>query len=324
MMMRAFKSGLFALIGLPLTGFSHDVRISGLIEAEAGYSKSFDDQSSSDLILATAALVVETEVNELSNALVSLLYEEDETELEIDEAILFLNFSDYLHLRAGQMYLPLGRLESMQISDPLTLEIGEIRETALEATFSYRALQLAAFAFNGDIDEGEDQVMSYGIRSDLQFFSDGFVVGGGYLSNFLDTDTLQDAFLELPAPAEHVGAWSAHTRLQLKNWVLLAEAIHALEHFAQGENRARPEAMNVEIGNTLEGGISLSLSHQTTDDCLWLELPRKAWLFTASSPIRDENLVLSFEYRKDEDYAADAGGSGESSDTITFQLAASF
>lgn len=107
--------------------------ISGLIEVEgtAGKVKNNDGSSddASDLTLATAQLGFEGRVNEQVGGNIILLYEEG-GELEIDEAAIRLE-QGRGSLRAGRLYLPFGAFNSHFISDPLTLELGETRQTAL-------------------------------------------------------------------------------------------------------------------------------------------------------------------------------------------------
>ncbi|HEY7745951.1 MAG TPA: LbtU family siderophore porin, partial [Desulfuromonadales bacterium] len=114
------------------------ITISGLIEVEAAAeSVDFADGTSdaaSDLTLATAQVGLGVKLTEEVRGNISLLFEEgafgdEDTDLEVDEAAIDINYAP-LFGRFGRLYVPFGVFHSHFISDPLTLELGETRETA--------------------------------------------------------------------------------------------------------------------------------------------------------------------------------------------------
>jgi hypothetical protein len=54
------------------------------------------------------------------------------------------------------MYVPFGNFESQIISDPLTLEIGEAGEDALQVGVEVEGFYDSIYTFNGDVTEGGD------------------------------------------------------------------------------------------------------------------------------------------------------------------------
>ena len=110
--------------------------------------------------LATMELGIDAEVNEYVSGHVLFLWEEDDTEpIDLDEGFITLSGGDACpgYFSVGKMYVPFGNFESNMVSDPLTLEMGETRESALQAGFDVDGFYGSVFAFNGDIDEaGED------------------------------------------------------------------------------------------------------------------------------------------------------------------------
>jgi hypothetical protein len=64
------------------------VTIGGLIEVEAGYTSPFEGDSESDLDVATAELGFAAQVTDRVAGEITLLYEEDDTDLEIDVATI--------------------------------------------------------------------------------------------------------------------------------------------------------------------------------------------------------------------------------------------
>ena len=110
-----------------------NIEVGALIEVEAGYTSPFEGDSESDVVLATFELGISSQVTDWVEAGGTLLYEEDETDLEVDTGYITLANADVspLFLTAGQIYVPFGAFETHMVSDPLTLEIGETRESTL-------------------------------------------------------------------------------------------------------------------------------------------------------------------------------------------------
>ncbi|MBW2590686.1 MAG: LbtU family siderophore porin, partial [Deltaproteobacteria bacterium] len=142
-----------------------NITLSGAIEVEAGFEKidyndpATKDVDSSDIVVSTVEVGIDAEIVKHVSGHILFLYEEDDTPIEVDEAIISINGEDVvpLYLNAGQMYVPFGNFESHMISDPVTLELGETRESAVVAGFANDCIGISAGVFNGDIDEtGED------------------------------------------------------------------------------------------------------------------------------------------------------------------------
>lgn len=177
------------------------ISLSGLLELEAAYerigSRGGESESSSDLAVATAQLGLGVAVvDHVTGTLIFLFEEEDTAPPEVDEATVDLAFGSW-EGRLGRQYLPFGAFSSHFVSDPLTLELGETRETAALAGYAGRLWRAAAFLFNGDAErEGdEDHLGDWGasvrvtplpvvelgasVLSDLAD-ADAELVGGGY------------------------------------------------------------------------------------------------------------------------------------------------
>ncbi|NLA75432.1 MAG: LbtU family siderophore porin, partial [Deltaproteobacteria bacterium] len=136
------------------------INISGLIEVEAAH-ESMDfkdpqetDTNSNDIALATVELGIDAVINKHVTGHVLLLWEEDKTEpVDLDEGFITLSGMDVapLYVSAGKMYVPFGSFGSHFISDPITLEIGETRESAVRAGFVNDMFDISLSIFNGDI-----------------------------------------------------------------------------------------------------------------------------------------------------------------------------
>ena len=111
------------------------------------------------------------------------LYEDGEN-IIVDEAFITINGEDVvpIYLRAGEFYVPFGNFETHMISDPLTLEIAETREAALQVGLETGGFYASAFIFNGDVDEidaDDDHVDNFGANVGLGLEKDAFNIDVG-------------------------------------------------------------------------------------------------------------------------------------------------
>lgn len=118
--------------GFSLLSATDKVTLSGAIEVEAGYSSDFADVDTSEISLATAELGIDAAINDWTTG--HALFKWDDDELFVDEGFITLGGTDAVpvYLTAGLLYVPFGVYETNMISDPLTLEIGETQESAVQ------------------------------------------------------------------------------------------------------------------------------------------------------------------------------------------------
>ena len=304
-----------------------NVSPSALIEVEAFVADLPNGEpSESDIVLATVEFGATAQITEQLSAEIIFLFEEDETDLEIDVATLNYEFSGTtLSLLAGQTYLPFGVFESAFISDPLTLEIGETRETTVALTHEANGFSGTFYAFNGDIDEDDrNQIDGFGLNA--AYANDTFSIGAGYISALGDSDTLQDS-LSSTTVSDQTDGLALDASLNLGNVTLIAEYVTALDEF---EDIAlfdqKPSATNLELNYGLNFGrlpATLAVAYQTTDDSLALELPETRILLGLGLELH-ENIGIGFELARDEDYDVNEGGSGDSATIFSIQIAAEF
>lgn len=323
--------------------------IAGLIEFEAGYYKPASGKSESDITLATFELGIVSQVNNHLEAGATLLYEEDATPLEVDTAYATLgntNASPYF-ITAGQIYVPFGIYATNMLSDPLTLEIGETRESALKLGIKSGAFSAGAYMFNGDIKKGSNNsVDSWGAY--LGFLAEGETLSlsmdAGYINNLGDSDSLQALIIATSGSnsvAKRTGAYTLNTILTIGPLNMIGEYLVAADNFASTEFNwngvgARPSAWNFEAGYTFSIGSqesTFALGYQESNEALALGLPKNRAVVTLSTSI-DDNTSLGIEWTHDHDYAANESaidvdgvtvtGSDTVSNTATLQLAITF
>lgn len=322
-------------------GWFNNIEISGVAEVEAGYNDPDQGQSNSDIVLATAELGIAAEVNDWVSAETVLLFEEDDTDLEVDVALVTIaNPEQPWFVSSGLFYEPFGTFETNLISDPLTLEIAETRESSVLVGVEKNGFSGGMYAFNGDLSEdGDDDIDNFGVFAGYaqETENGSFAANLGYINDIGDSDTLQDVIQENIDAAtveysDQVAGISIDGKFTYGSLNVFAEYIMATDDFEAAElpfktGGAEPEAFNVEVGysfNVRGIPMTVALAYQGTDEAAALELPEERIIGGLSAEIFDRT-SLSFEWAHDDDYSDSDGGTGEfGGDTITSQLAVEF
>lgn len=314
------------------------ITISGLLEVEAAASVKFDDGSkdaASDLALATAQFGLGVKLTEMVSGDIVFLYEEgafgdEDTDLEVDEATINFAHGPWA-ARIGRQYVPFGVFHSHFISDPLTLELGETRETAVLAGYTYGPATLSAFVFNGDAEKigNEDHLRDWG-ASLIVTPAEGIELGGSFISDLADSDA------ELVSDyRRRIGGWSAFAIVERGPFGFAAEVLGAVEKFADTDLDAdgngkgdQPLAWNLEASWAVRDNVELALRFEGSDE--FAGQPERQYGADVSwSPW--ENTTLSLEYLRgefDRDFAGDLvssdGSPADKRDQVTAQLAFEF
>lgn len=317
-----------------------NLEITGAVEIEASRHDPFEGDATSDVAVATAAIGMGAQVNDWVSAEISLLYEEDDTDLEVDTASMTAGPSEGAwSVTAGQVYLPFGTFESNMISDPLTLEIGETRETAVQFDVSANGFSGSAFLFNGANDEGgKEEIDGFGLAAGYAMEGDerGFALNLGYVNDVGDSDGLEGVIEENLGEegvyASRVPGWTGSVILRFGAVSLIGEYLSAMDEFQPGEisfgegRGAEPSAWGVEAGYGFSLGArdaTFALAAQGTDQAFNLELPESRWLASLSVDLAD-GVGGTLEWARDEDYDTTVGGAGSEADTVTAQVAVEF
>lgn len=298
------------------------LELGGLVEIEASHVNNDNMPDTSDLIVSTLELGVITQVNQWVGAEVLLLYEEDSDnngDLNVDVALVTIADPDGdWFVKAGQNTLPFGVYPTYMISDPITLDLGETNDTAVEAGIERNGLSASLFLFQGDHNERAD---NFGLQLGLS--RDGGSLGYrcnlAYMDNLAESDAIVDG--GWITSSDKMPAWIASAEFFSGPFSLIGEYLKSTKGFedAGGE---RPSAFNIEAAYRLEIAdriASLAIGHQRSRDAAdgnW-ELPEKRLLGTLKVGLMD-NVDAGVEIKRDEDYA------GVRSMTVTGQLAVEF
>ncbi len=309
------------------------VEVGGVIEIEASHSDA-DGDTVTDIDAATIDLGVSGQLNDWAGAEIAFTYNGDDDKLEVDEAFVAMAEPESpVSVVVGRHYLPFGAFATNLISDPLTLNIGETREDALQLAFENGGTHAAAFAFNGDVDrDGDDQIQTFGatLGHMVEGEDSAFGLTVSYLSDIGDSDGIGDGIADSAANDAVAGA-AVSAVASFGEVSLIGEYVTALDAFATGEldfggQGAEPSAWTTEaaLGFDLMGrAATAAVSYQGTDEALALELPENRLLVGISVELGD-GVGLGVEWARDEDYSVGDGGSGSDSTTATAQLATEF
>ncbi|NLG34387.1 MAG: LbtU family siderophore porin [Lentisphaerae bacterium] len=256
------------------------VGIGVLVEVEASLEEQ-DGEEASDVNVATFEVGLEAEPMEGVRGEAALLWEEGE-EVDIDVAIMELGGTDAvpLVLSAGRMYLPFGAYNSLMVSDPLTLELGETRETAVALSGEWRGFAAWAGAFAGELEDAEDVAKgaaalawspAAGVTLGVSALSD-LGEGGGYV------DDLNAVLAEGGTYADAAGV-SAFVRLELDSLTVAAEYLGAVNDLAWSDaggettTKGRPQAWHVDAAWAFANDWTAAVRYEGSKEFKTDEMP---------------------------------------------------
>lgn len=276
------------------------VEFHGTLEVEASYTatdfsghpidKSLsgtENTRDSDFVLATVELGIDIDFHKYARGHVLFLWEEDETEpVELDEGTITLGGTEDFpfFLIGGKFYVPFGKFNSHFISDPLTLELGETRESSVLIGFANDMFELNVGVFNGDVSQSRthDKINSFYASANVSIPPEwlrGVELSGGvsYINNIADSDNLQELINPLLGGRiddlePGLGAWVSAS---YKMFTLELEYVGALGNFRAGEllcdgshlgKRSAPKAWNVELAVRPLEKLEVAARYAGTDE----------------------------------------------------------
>jgi hypothetical protein len=307
---------------------SENLTFSGLMQAEVSNGSDFANTDRSDVRLDTLQLGIDTKANEWISGHVVFLYEEDLTEpMALDEASVTLGGSEETpaFFTIGQMYIPFGVYDSNMISDPFTLQLAETNQSAIQVGYSTDEFYGSVYAFNCDTQKaGDDQMECFGANIGMNH-EDGdtsITLEAGYISNIADTGGLDsDTGVD-----EYSGGYALSANIGLGDFSLIGEYISALDAVEYtGGSKFEPTAYTVEATYSftiMEKDSIFALGYQATDELAGI-LPETRIMGVLGTDLT-ENVSVALEYFWDEDYNIDDGGTDETAQQVTAQVAISF
>lgn len=294
------------------------ITISGAVEAEAvllSEESNGDTTDSSDIALSTVDVNLDVVIAKNVSGHVLFTYGDDEG-MEVDDGYVTIDGKDVvpLYLMAGKIYVPFGNYETHMVSDPLTQDLGETVDGAIQFGFVNQWFDAALAIYNGDVNEtGEedDPIDSY-VLSAKATLPEGAVpdmglsAGVSYISNLADSglslsgDTIED----------YVAGFGVFVSVSFKEFVFLeAEYIKALDKFSVGEltydggEESEPGALNIELACAPMEKLELAVRYGKTEDIKGgpdQDALVETQYGIAAAYSLFENTTLSLEYLKGE------------------------
>ena len=293
----------------PLRSSLENVTVEGLVEVSAAWSKQGSDKDT-DVNVDTVELDLGFEATDRLSASIALLYEEGEEDnhVVVDSAEIVYEFADAfpgLSLHAGKIYMPFGSFETALISDPLTLELGEISDGAVGLVFESEFVDLAAYAFAGDINDETDDAekLQYVAAATLKPF-EGLSLKAAVLSDICEAaldddvaDTLEKLAEEGLDPS-YDGALGVNfaALLELGDFTIAAEYLAAAEDVEFcGEKAGKPQTWSIDVAWAATDRLTLAARYEGSKEFLPEEMPEKQFGVGGEYAF-DDNLSLAVEY----------------------------
>lgn len=301
-------------------GWFNGVEIAGLVEVSLTSSMPAEDDSSTDMELATLELGVAAAINDQFSG--EILVENDEGTIALVDAFLTYDAGGGLSATGGLQVLPFGVYDTNLISDPLTLVLGETGDVGLVLAGDADQLSWSLFAFDvQNKPEDESNIAGFGAGLGFAAEVDGaeFGLNLSWISHVGDSGEIGGAELAFAELASGMAA-SATGRLGAAS--VMIETVSVLDPLdAESLDGAQPSAWAAEIAYDLDlMGSEATVAFATggTDEAEALGLAETLMLVGVSVSAW-ENVGIGLEWKQEEAYGADDADSA-----ITVLLAAEF
>jgi hypothetical protein len=277
-----------------------------LLEVE-GFGSRIGGESQSDIVLATVAFDVEALMTDWLMGHVGILWEQDTREDDnLDEAYIALGASETIpyYLVAGRFYQPVGKFDTVFISDPLTLELAEMNQTSAMAGYQNSWLVLNVGAFNGDVKEGvlpgdggDDTISDFYAAVSLTPV-DQVKFGAYWLSDLMETYTLKEVgeqIAQLPDYKKE-GGCGAYGKVELGSLTLNAEYVSSINGYQLEGGSYIPSAFHLEASAQLHERIVVGIKYEGSND-LYASVGQIGPLqFTDKLPGESYGAVVSYAF----------------------------
>lgn len=197
-----------ALKGLE-DGWFTRVEIGGAVELEVIHENDYDGNNPSDVAAGTVDLAASAQVNDWLATDVALTADDD-GKIEVDEWTMTVQKPDTpVAFIAGRQGVPFGVYESNMVSDPLTKEVGDTADDAIQVALDLDGVTGAVFLFKGDNDRSEDsQVENFGFSAGYTLERDEVSIGLGlsWINDISEAGAFKDASEDFMSPSDYAAA----------------------------------------------------------------------------------------------------------------------
>ena len=302
----------------------------GLMEVEGQVVKGHNEQGQSDFEHTTLELLLEHKLNKQLDLEVVFLYEEGEGEAgQLDQALVrFKELSFPVEIVLGQQYLPFGSFSSNLINDPLTLELAETSQAAINVHSTDLPVNFGVALYKGVIAHTDSEW-----QPDWAFYA-GYEVQklldisiNAYYSNELVNSNALSELLREELLVERVPGGGIAIQFAHRNNSLDLECITATAKFKTGIfTNQKPIACHFEYAYEFAETAknwTLALAYSGSQDAFMLELPISRVSAGISASVM-QNVSMGFELLTEKDYGLDFGGMGARTHAAIAQVGIEF
>ena len=269
------------------------------------YSRTKDKSSNSegvtDFVLDTLDISLDVDVTDNIKFSTVVEYQDGE-DLFVDNAFfdVALENEGKLIFSVGKATLPFGKYEGGMITDPLTLELGEMTKTGFGLTYKLmEEICLSAWAFRGEIEEEFNDAIfvvdfspAEGINLGVGFVTD---ICEGVLVDYIEAEG--DEY----ESTSGVAIWAKFDISE--SLTIMGEYVAAIENI-QALEEAKPDAWTIGLEYVLTDAFALSARIENACEFVPEELPESRVGATASYAFNDvASLSIEYLYSK---YAGEA------------------
>lgn len=215
-----------------------------------------------DFVLDTLDFILDVYLTDKISFNTVFEYSGADDDYYIDSAQFDVQLSDSLSATVGKTYLPFGRFNSEMITDPLTVDFGEMRKTTAGLTYNiYDNLSVSAWLFNGDIDE---EFKNYAVTLEMSPV-ENVTVGAGLISDISES-SLSDYF---DAADDHDAALGVNAWVEVSltdDFALYGEFMGAVEGIDELNGDA-PRTWALDLSYSLSDSWVLGARYEGTSSC---------------------------------------------------------
>ena len=229
---------------------------------------------------------------------------DDDGKIEVDEWTMTVQKPDTpVAFVAGRQGVPFGVYESNMVSDPLTKEVGDTADDAIQVALDLDGVTGSVFLFKGDNDRsGDDQVENFGFSAGYGLESDevSIALAVSWINDIGEAGGFDDVE---ERGSGMVAGGGASLVASFGGAQVIAEYVTAMEKFQAAEvplkdEGAKPSAWMVQAayGFELGGkGSTFAVGYEGTQEAQALDLPESQFLVGFSIDLL-ENLNLALEW----------------------------
>jgi len=236
------------------------LEFSGVIESEFSYTMN-EDNSESDLYLGKVEISADASLDSYFSGHLLFAYEygENDENIALDEGSVDIKFP-LISLSLGRVVIPFGIYDSHFVTDPFTLEMGELKQNAISISSSYSIVEACVALYNSRVSiDGEDNshirdfsaMIKGSTPEDVLSGKASISLGISFISNSAELESIRDMLGE-SAIVKRVAGINGFASLSITGLFMNGEVIQTLDDLEtiSGE-KIKPSSFNIELGYAL-------------------------------------------------------------------------